>query len=97
MLNIYVINHPVKTMVFATSMKTAVGVYLNDVIKESQFTDDSGKAVLSLFKTDEPDAVDILNASNYFDDNEQAWDAVQDALHNDMATIYVLDDDPVEE
>ena len=96
MLNIYVINEPVKTMVFATSMKTAVGVYLNDVIKESQFTDDAGKAVLSLFKTDEPDAVDILNASHYFDDNEQAWDAVQDALHNDMATIYVLDDDPVE-
>jgi len=97
MLNIYVINNPVKTMVFATSMKTAVGVYLNDVIKESQFTNNSGHAMLSIYKVDEPDAVDIINEAKYFDNDEAAWDAIQDALHNDMATIYVLDDDPVEE
>ena len=97
-LNLYVITAPVRTLVVASSMEIAVGVYLNDVVKEDQLREAYGKTVmpnptgLSVVKADD----DVLLAQKmvecqYFDEPAQALEAIEDARHDDKATIFVLD------
>jgi len=97
-LNAYVITDPVRTLVVASSMAVAVGVYLNDVVKEDQLEEAYGETAtpsptgLSVVKADD----DILLAQKmveceYFDDPSDALEAIEDARHEDQATIFVLD------